>query len=105
LTLDRSGLQTLDGIVVGDTLAGTMGTWTGAPTLTYQWTRGADDIAGATTRVYILVDADVGSMIGYAVTTTNAGGSTTAASDPAGPVTEPAPPRRRTFRRNNDPQV
>ena len=31
-----------------------MGTWTGAPTLTYQWTRGADDIAGATTRVYIL---------------------------------------------------
>lgn len=54
MTLDRSGLQTLDGVVVGDTLAGTMGTWTGAPTLTYQWTRGADDIAGATTRVYIL---------------------------------------------------
>jgi hypothetical protein len=79
-------IQELDGHQVGDTLAGTQGTWTNAPTLAYQWLRDADDIASAVTRVYVLADADVGAMVGYRVTATNAGGVTSADADEVGPV-------------------
>jgi hypothetical protein len=56
----------------------------GAPTLSYQWSRGADDIAGATTRVYVLDIADVGFMVGYRVTATSAGSNTSARRRPSG---------------------
>jgi hypothetical protein len=52
------------GETAGDTLAGTTGTWAGSPTYVYAWTRDGVDIAGPTTRVYILVTDDVGAMIG-----------------------------------------
>ena len=84
-------ILTLDGAEVGDTCAGTFGTWTGSPAYTFAWTRDGVDIVGASTRVYILVTNDVGAMIGYRVTATNAGGSASADAVPVGPVTEAAP--------------
>ncbi|MFA6270689.1 MAG: hypothetical protein WC657_05810 [Candidatus Paceibacterota bacterium] len=50
--------------VIGTTITPTAGTWTGSPTLTYQWQRyvGAawQDISGATTAARAPVDADFG---------------------------------------------
>jgi hypothetical protein len=78
---------------VGQTLTAEPGSWTGAPTLAYQWQRcdqtGANcvDIAGATAQTYVVADADRGSTVRVAVTATNAAGSATAFSAPTPVVT------------------
>jgi len=88
-------IQSLGGVDVGDTLAGTVGTWTGSPTYAYQWLRDGNPIAGQITRVYIIAPEDLGLMIGYRATGTNIEGSTVVEAVPVGPVTEPPPPRRK----------
>lgn len=48
----------------GSTLQGTPGTWTGSPTLTYQWLRDGTEIVGETSLAgYTVVDDDRGSNI------------------------------------------
>jgi hypothetical protein len=82
----------------GATLTGAA-TWTGdpPPTLQWQWLRCADakgncaQIADATTARYVVVGADVGSLLRVRVTVTNSEGSDTARSDPTTVVTA-APP-------------
>ncbi|HEX2103048.1 MAG TPA: hypothetical protein VHF51_05315 [Solirubrobacteraceae bacterium] len=83
----------------GEVLTADRGTWTGTPDITYayQWRRcdsaggSCSDIAGATESTYRLAPADVGRAVRVAVTATNAAGSATAMSPPAGPV-DPEPP-------------
>jgi len=87
----------------GQTLTGTDGTWSNAPTsFAYQWMRcpasgGAADasdcaaIGGATTTAYVLAAGDVGSRLRFRVTATNADGSTAAASNATDTVTATAP--------------
>jgi hypothetical protein len=88
-TTARPGIQGTP--VVGSTLTGTPGSWTGSPSLTYAWRRDGAAIAGATGTTYVLVAADAGHTITFAVTATNAGGSAGAVSDgvaiTAGPST------------------
>jgi hypothetical protein len=76
------------GLTVGDTAAVSTGTWTGSPTFTRQWRRGAADIPGATATSYAFVAADIGAMISCNVTGTNAGGSSTAGSNSIGPIVD-----------------
>ena len=86
----------------GQTLTGTSGVWTGAPSsLAYQWGRcgqnGCDPIAGAASQTYALTSADVGHYVYLVVTATNAGGSgqayaeTNSSVRPSGP-SNTAPP-------------
>lgn len=61
----NTAVPTTDGTapVIGTEIAGTAGTWTGSPTLTYQWQRYSGswaDIGGATAIDYTPVDADFG---------------------------------------------
>ena len=74
---------------VGLTLTTTNGTWTGfpAPGFTYQWKRGGTAISGATANSYLLVSADLGTMITVTVTATNTAGNASATSAGVGPVT------------------
>jgi hypothetical protein len=66
---------------VGSTLTTTTGTWTGTGiAYTYQWKRGGVNIGGATANSYVLVTADVGTIITATVIATNAGGSSSATS-------------------------
>ncbi len=75
----------------GSTVAGSTGTWTGTPTITYayQWRRcdagGANcvTIGGATGASYTLVAADVGVTLRFQVTATNGAGSVVATSNAA----------------------
>jgi hypothetical protein len=74
---------------LGQTLAGTTGSWVSSPSsYALQWRRcdsfggGCADIAGATNATYTLTAADVGSTIRLSVVATNAGGSDAAASAP-----------------------
>ena len=83
----------------GLTLTSAVGTWTGTPTITYasQWRRcdaagfSCADIAGETGSSYVMTAADIGSTIRVRVTGTNAGGSSSASSNPTLAVA-PAPP-------------
>jgi hypothetical protein len=90
--LTPPSIVSLGGIEVGDTLAGQSGSWTGipTPTISRQWLRAGTPIAGATSPGYLLIEADLGLMIGIAVTGTNVAGSATAEAEPVGPI-EPAP--------------
>jgi len=66
-------------MVVGQTLTTTDGTWTNSPTsFTYQWYNGITAILGATSSIYILVQADAGTTtaIKCEVTAINLFGST-----------------------------
>jgi hypothetical protein len=73
---------------VGQTLAVSVGTWSGtAATYTFQWKRGGVNISGATSSLYLLVTADLAAMITVTVTATNAAGSASATSAAVGPVT------------------
>lgn len=74
--------------IVGETLSGSDGTWTGGPTFAYQWERDGVPIEDATDSEYILVEGDIGAEITFTVTATNAAGSDAATSDPVGPVTD-----------------
>lgn len=74
-------------MAVGTVRTAVPGTWTGAPTYTYEWQRNGVAIAGATAATYTLVTADIGNQIRVKVTGTNTGGSTSALSPALGPVT------------------
>jgi len=66
--------------VVGQTLTGTNGTWTGSPTsYSYQWYRGATLITGATSSSYTLVQADAGNTSNIKCTVTASNGLTASA--------------------------
>ena len=67
----------------GNTLSTSNGTWTGtpAPAFTYQWQRGASNIAGATNNTYTIVTDDETNTLKCVVTATNALGSATIASN------------------------
>lgn len=68
--------------VVGSTLNGTLGTWTGSTPITYarQWQRDGVNISGETSSAYTLVAADAGHNVRVRVVATNSAGSTTAFS-------------------------
>lgn len=57
---------------VGQTLTAQPGTWSGGGiAFTFQWTRNGVDIAGATSRTYVLQAADSGTTVSCRVTATN----------------------------------
>ena len=65
------------------------GTWTGDPTLTYQWLRGEVLIEGATSNRYTLQPEDAGEYIRARVVATNAActpGTRSVETDPRGPI-------------------
>lgn len=72
---------------VGDTLTANDGTWTFAPTFTYQWERADADrsnvtpIQGATSKTYVLTTNDAGKLICVRVTGSNSVGEHTVQSD------------------------
>ena len=58
----------------GQTLTGSVGTWTGTGiTYSYQWRRGASNIAGATGLTYVVQAADIGATLTFRVTAVNLG--------------------------------
>ncbi len=65
---------------VGSLLSCTTGTWTGAPTFTYQWTTNANSIAGATSATYATAGDDIGASVSCIVTATTLGGATSQAA-------------------------
>jgi len=70
---------TLSGVAqVGRALTCELGTWTGSPSLTVAWLRGGMAIAGATSAVYTLAEADAGQQVACQVTAVNAAGSAVA---------------------------
>lgn len=71
------------GVLIGQTLTTTDGTWTGTTpiTYTYQWQRNGSPISGATLQTYLLVYADVGTDVRCVVTATNSIGSASANSN------------------------
>jgi hypothetical protein len=73
-------------LVVGSQATLTTGTWSPGGTYTRQWLRGGTPIAGATLTTYTFVAADVGLMIGGAVTAGNQDGSATANATAVGPI-------------------
>ena len=87
--------------VEGQTLTGSTGTWTNAPTsYAYQWRRcdpagtACTDIGPATTATYLLQAADIGSTLRLQVIASNAGGpSTPATSAQSAVVTAALPPQ------------
>jgi len=87
-------LPTVSGtVVVGQTLVGTQGTWSGSPTSFHlQWSRcdgtGAACLAisGATGKIYTITNADVNDALRLTVTARNASGATDATSAPTTPV-------------------
>jgi hypothetical protein len=93
-----SSPPTITGIpVVGNTLTGYFGVWTGSPSsITGQWQRDNhgggvySDIPGATGLTYLLTVVDDSCQIRLAVTAVNAGGGTVAGSNVLS-VTEPPP--------------
>jgi hypothetical protein len=89
---------------VGQILAASTGSWTGAPTsYSYQWRRcdGAGQncvsIPGATAQSYLLVVDDAGSTIRVRLTATNSGGSASATSSQTGVVGALSLPGTRLF--------
>ena len=71
----------------GSTLTTTTGTWTGSPTIAYQWQRASasggtySDIGSATNNTYVLTDSDIGKYIKVLVVATNSVGSISVLSD------------------------
>jgi hypothetical protein len=101
----NTALPTISGsAVVSQTLTGSTGTWSWAPTsYMYQWRRcdsaGANcaNISGATANSYALQSADAGATLRVVVTATNTAGSTSATSAQTSvvataPTTPPPPP-------------
>lgn len=65
----------------GQTLTGSDGTWTNAPTIySRQWLRSGVPISGATNSTYVLQNADIGSVISFQVIASNLSGSGAAAT-------------------------
>ena len=81
----NTGLPTVSGTAqVGQTLSGTVGSWSGAGSFAQQWQRctGASctPITGATNLAYVPVAADLGFTLGLQVTATNTAGPSLPAS-------------------------
>jgi hypothetical protein len=81
---------------VGQQMSCDGGSWSGGPTLAYQWLRDGAEIPGATQQSYTPTAADMGSAIQCRVTATNAHGSSAAtyagSNSSAPPVITPAVP-------------
>ena len=65
---------------VGDALASTTGTWTGATSYAYQWAGNATKIVGATAATYTPVSSDAGHTLTSTVTATGSSGATASAT-------------------------
>jgi len=84
----------------GGSATATPGTWlsSGPLTYAYQWQRSSDgavtwdDVSGADGQSYELTGADVGTVVRAVVTASNAGGSSSAASDPSPVIAGPGGP-------------
>ena len=100
-----SGAPSISGTpTVGQVLTASPGTWSGTSPISYayQWARCASSgascsqMAGATGTSYTLRSTDAGSTFRVVVVATNSVGSSSATSDPTGPVTatttSPPPP-------------
>lgn len=74
--------------LVGQLVTVKPGLWNAFPeaAFTFQWRRGASNIAGATGASYLLDPADVGETITCRVTATNSAGNATADTNGIGPV-------------------
>ena len=84
---------TISGLpVVGQTLTGGDGTWSGTAPITYsyQWKRDGVDIVGETNNTYRLAAADIGADITFEVVANNAcsGGGVSSLSGTFGPIAE-----------------
>ena len=80
------------GLVQGQTLTSTTGTWTGSPTgYAYQWKSNGANV-GTNQNTYVTQLSDVGNTITCTVTATNAGGSASQVSNTVGPITPIPPP-------------
>jgi hypothetical protein len=79
----------------GDTLTASPGSWSGSPTLAYQWqlcatqASNCSDIPGATGSTYTLTSNDIGQFLRLEITATNIGGYTVATLSSYGQVTSP----------------
>ncbi len=62
-------------LVVGSTLSVSTGTWTGSPTLAYQWRVDGVDVSGVTSTTFATTGRDIGDVVTCRVTGTNASGS------------------------------
>ena len=103
----NTGLPSISGgIIVGNVLTCTTGTWTGHPTPTYsfRWQRGTGstytNITNATNQTYTLVSADIGQNVRCQVTANNSAGTAVATAAPVGPITDVLTPPQ-----NTDPPV
>lgn len=76
---------------VASVLSCSPGTWTGSPSLSYQWLRSGELIPGATNSTYAVTTDDANQAVSCRVTATNAGGSASATS-PAVSIPVAAPP-------------
>ncbi len=84
-TVMTPGTVTVSGTArPGQTLTANEGTWTPAGvTFEYQWIRGATDIAGATSKTYVPVTADLGQTLKVRVTGTKSGYTSVSATSVA----------------------
>ena len=67
---------------VGQTLTCSNGTWSQSPTLTFQWRRDGNAIAGATANTRVLAGADQGALMSCTVKATKSGVTAVATSLP-----------------------
>jgi hypothetical protein len=95
----NDSLPAIDGsTVVGQTLSGSPGSWSGpGSSFGYQWLRcdssggACSAIAGADGTSYLLATGDAGSTLRFSVTASNRNGSASATSEPTAVVSSPAP--------------
>lgn len=75
-----TGTATITGnLVCGETLTATLKDGNSTGTLSYQWTRGGEDISGATESTYTLIKDDVGAVITVKITSSDKKGTRTSA--------------------------
>lgn len=97
----NTSLPTISGDpYVGQTLAGSDGTWTGTSPITYvrQWLRcnssgnSCTSISGATGKIYVVTSTDKGKTLRFRVTAKNSAGSATARSAQTAVIQQAQPP-------------
>lgn len=70
----------------GQTLTCSTGTWTLSPTISFQWNRAGNPIAGATASTRLLAAPDVGSTMTCTVTATKNGSQTVVTTLPTAAI-------------------